>query len=142
MAEGMQTSTPLVLNKFIPPPPRRLWSADSPMEQLYRNKWMQYRNSMNDKDPWNALDSPHFIDFKELPDVQDDYFGEFFIGLEFSSFFCIIFMRFSDFHGIYSSDEVEEEKISTPTSFQTQQRLPGINFENDNILESVDFHFV
>ncbi|XP_043279427.1 uncharacterized protein mei-38 [Venturia canescens] len=108
MADGIQTSTPLVFNKFIPPPPRRLWSADSPMEQLYRNKWMQYRNSMSEKDPWNALDSPHFVDFKELPDVQDNYF-----------------------------DEVDEDKISTPTSFQVQQRLPDFDLENNNVLDDL-----
>ena len=77
MAQNMQTSTPIFTGKTIPPPPRKLWSVDSPTEQLYHSKWIKWRNFTGDINDQSCVEpqAPNFVDFQDLSDVHDSYFG-------------------------------------------------------------------
>lgn len=69
----METETPLSYYRFKSRPTnRQLWPQNKEGESLFKN-WI---NRVNIKlDPWDRIDSPQFIDFFNVPEISDRFFG-------------------------------------------------------------------
>lgn len=69
----METETPLSYYRFKSKPTnRQLWPQNKEEKNLFKD-WINRVNVT--LDPWDRIDSPQFIDFFNVPEISDRFFG-------------------------------------------------------------------
>ncbi|XP_061927946.1 targeting protein for Xklp2-like isoform X1 [Apis cerana] len=70
-----QAITPVTYSKnTMKVPPRKLWQKENVKPECQNDNWHKNKNSKKDE-KWDAIQSPQFVDFSNLPDIGDSFFN-------------------------------------------------------------------
>ncbi|CAK9819004.1 hypothetical protein ANTPLA_LOCUS10029 [Anthophora plagiata] len=128
-----QTVTPLTyLKNNLKLPSRKLWKQEDLGQKLHDDIWSQYRNSNQDEN-WNHIQSPQFVDFSNLQNMEDSYFSKQ-ISIRFRS---LIIHR-----TLLTTISVSSDKytviVSTPNPNFGNEKLPNTVTDDDMLVATLN----